>query len=95
MGNAPGSPQPPAVPGQAEATPQKSNGVVKFVLSCIHHGVLATLESEEEALQAAAEHLYEQHAAAADAKSASLEVQVSQVKSFGIADLEGYRKPKE
>jgi hypothetical protein len=94
MSSTPISPPLPSTTPAAEAPPEKSTGTVMYHAACRYHGDLGVFKSEPDALEAAAEHLRAAHSAVVELKLDNAEVEISQVKHFGVSDLAGYEPPK-
>jgi hypothetical protein len=94
MSSTPISPPLPSTTPAAEAAPAKSTGTAMFHASCRYHSDLGVFKSEAEALEAAAEHLRSAHAAVVESKLDTAEVEISQVKHFGVSDLAGFEPSK-
>jgi hypothetical protein len=95
MGNAPGSVPPSQGAANGGEQKGKSQGAEKFRLTCTYHGEVGVFESREDGFKAASDHLHTQHKSAVESKSAGASVELAPFTSFGVADLEGYEKPKQ
>jgi hypothetical protein len=95
MGTPSSNPPGSAMVTPAEPTKTLSQGVFVYHVICRYHGLTHDCDSMEDALEAAADHLRQEHSSAVEAKSNTAEVEITEGIRFRVSDIEGEEKPKE